>query len=72
MRQSRHLDALNGGYQAAFLVGAACAALAALLSACWLRPVPAEPASPAATQSAAPATAPAAEPALTSAAGGDL
>jgi len=65
-----HLDALNGGYQAAFLVGAACAALAALLSACWLRPVPAEPARPAAIPSAAPATAPAAEPAPTSAAGG--
>ncbi len=32
-----HLAALNGGYQAAFLAGAACAALAAILS-CWLRP----------------------------------
>jgi EmrB/QacA subfamily drug resistance transporter len=32
-----HLAALNGGYHAAFLAGAACAAGAALLS-CWLRP----------------------------------
>ena len=32
-----HLTALAGGYHAAFLAGAACAALAALLAARWLR-----------------------------------
>lgn len=53
------LAALTGGYHAAFLGGAACAVLAALLSACWLRITPAPPANPAVI---APA-----EPALTSA-----
>jgi EmrB/QacA subfamily drug resistance transporter len=38
-----HLAALNGGYQAAFLAGAAGAALAAVLS-CWLRPAAPAPA----------------------------
>jgi EmrB/QacA subfamily drug resistance transporter len=52
-----HLAALTGGYHAAFLAGAACAALAALLAARWLRPA-APPAGPAAITSAA-------EPALT-------
>jgi EmrB/QacA subfamily drug resistance transporter len=51
------LAALAGGYRAAFLVGAACAALAALLAACWLRVVPAPAAGPA-------AVGPAAEPVL--------
>jgi MFS family permease len=55
-----HPAALNGGYHAAFLAGAACAALAALLS-CRLRPAATVPAA----EPAAHATAPAAEPALT-------
>jgi len=46
-----HLAALAGGYHAAFLVGAACAALAALF-ACWLRPAPAPSAGPAPAPSA--------------------
>ena len=53
------LAALTGGYHAAFLGGAACAVLAALLSAWWLRITPAPPANP---DVIAPA-----EPALTSA-----
>ncbi len=36
-----HLAALTGGYHTAFWAGAACAVLAALLGACWLRPAPA-------------------------------
>ena len=57
-----HLAALTGGYHAAFLASAVCAALAALLAASWLRP---------ATPTAEPATAmPTAESALTTAAGG--
>lgn len=36
-----NLSALTSGYHAAFLGGAACAALAALLCACWLRLSPA-------------------------------
>jgi EmrB/QacA subfamily drug resistance transporter len=38
-----NLTALTGGYHAAFLGGAACAALAALLCACWLRLSPVRP-----------------------------
>ena len=52
-----HLTALTSGYHAAFLAGAACAALAALLAARWLRP--------AARPAASAAVTPAAEPALT-------
>jgi MFS family permease len=51
-----HPTALAGGYHAAFLAGAACAALAAVLAARWLRP-----AFPLARPGA---VAPAAEPAL--------
>ncbi|HEY2551930.1 MAG TPA: MFS transporter [Streptosporangiaceae bacterium] len=57
-----HLAALAGGYHVAFLAGAAAAALAALLAACWLRPASGGPAGTAAV--------PAAEPALTAAPGG--
>jgi EmrB/QacA subfamily drug resistance transporter len=60
---SGHLAALAGGYHAAFWAGAASAALAAMLAACWVRP--------ARTSSAGAATAtPAAEPALTTPTGG--
>jgi EmrB/QacA subfamily drug resistance transporter len=59
-----HLAALTGGYHAAFLAGAACAALAALLAARWLRPAPA-PSAGAATIS------PATEPVLTTAPGNE-
>jgi MFS family permease len=39
-----NLAALTSGYHAAFLGGASCAALAALLAACWLRVSPGQPA----------------------------
>jgi EmrB/QacA subfamily drug resistance transporter len=59
-----HLAALAGGYHAAFLAGAACAALAALLSACWLRLAPGPSADPAIIS-------PGAEPVLTVAPGSE-
>jgi EmrB/QacA subfamily drug resistance transporter len=55
-----YLAALTGGYHAAFRVGAASAALAALTAAAWLRPVTPPP---------GPSADPAAEPALISAPG---
>ncbi|MGI5224348.1 DHA2 family efflux MFS transporter permease subunit [Actinoallomurus sp. CA-142502] len=51
-----HLDALTSGYHAAYLTAAACAALAALLAARWLRPG-ATPGNPAPTPTARPALA---------------
>jgi EmrB/QacA subfamily drug resistance transporter len=54
-----HLAALTSGYHAAFLAGAACAVLAALVSACWLRLSP--------TTSADSGTITPAEPAFTTA-----
>jgi MFS family permease len=39
-------EALNGGYQAAFWAGAACAALAAVLGGVFLRPAPIRPDAP--------------------------
>jgi EmrB/QacA subfamily drug resistance transporter len=56
------LSALTGGYHAAFLAGAACAAVAALIGAFWLRPASAPAADPV-------AAAPAAGPELASAPG---
>jgi hypothetical protein len=50
-----HLAALTSGYHAAFWAGAACAALAALAAARWLRP---------ATPSAGTVGRPVVEPAL--------
>jgi EmrB/QacA subfamily drug resistance transporter len=52
-----HLAALTGGYDTAFLAGAASAALAAILAATWLRPAGIRPTVP-------PSPVPAAEPAL--------
>jgi EmrB/QacA subfamily drug resistance transporter len=53
-----HLAALTGGYHAAFLAGAGCAAAAALIAAGWLRPARTQPAAgPAAAAQAAPAPA---------------
>jgi EmrB/QacA subfamily drug resistance transporter len=51
-----HLAALTGGYHTAFWAGAACAVVAALLAARWLRPALGPP--------PAPSAAPAPEPAL--------
>jgi EmrB/QacA subfamily drug resistance transporter len=48
-----HLAALTSGYHAAFLAGAVSAALAALLSARWLRPAVNPPEDPAASAPAA-------------------
>jgi len=59
-----HLAGLAGGYHAAFLAGAGCAALAALLSAWWLRTAPAPAADPATVS-------PAAEPVLSIAPGNE-
>ena len=61
------LEALTSGYQIAYLAGAACAALAALFAAQWLRPS-VTPASPA---PASPAPAPTTETALATATGNE-
>src|SRR5262249_42132481 len=59
-----HPDALTGGYHAAFLAGAASAALGAVAAAGWLRP--------AQTPSPGTAAASRAKPALTSATGNEI